>query len=204
MKKYLKHVGILVSLGGALLLSSSNVIAKSESTKLDNITEETFSCIRDMTKVKHFYVDNLFGDVDATIAVAESTDGGVYPPGSVVQLVPGEVMIKRAKGFNVATKDWEFFELNVSPEGTEINTRGFANVVNKFGGNCFACHVQAKPQFDLVCEDNHGCDPIPINRTMIAALQNTDPRCDAMPLPEDQQMALKQLMQMMSAAPKPE
>lgn len=48
----------------------------------------------------------------------------------------------------------------------------------------------------MICEDDHGCDPIPINRTMVAALQNTDPRCDPMPLPEDQQAALQQLMKM--------
>lgn len=161
---------------------------------LGKVDDSTFSCIRDMTKVKHFYVDNLLGDLDATIEVAKSTTGGVYPPGSLVQLVPGEAMIKREKGFNPATKDWEFFELNVSKEGTEIGKRGFADVVNRFGGNCFACHIQAKPQFDLICEDSHGCDPIPINRTMIKAIQKTDPRCDAVPLSEEEMGALKQLM----------
>lgn len=202
MKNYLRSILSFPLLCSVALGGASSAIA-ADTSKLDNITASTFSCIRDMTKVNHFYVDNLLGDVDATVAVAKSEEGGVYPPGSVVQLVPGEVMVKREKGFNVATKDWEFFELNVSAEGTEINKRGFAEVVNKFGGNCFACHIKAKPQFDLVCEDDHGCDPIPINRTMIAGLQNTDPRCDPIPVPEDQQVALKQLMQMF-AAPKPE
>lgn len=172
--------------------------ANSEQATLQSLADidaTTFPCIRDLTKVNHFYVDNLLGDLESTIAVANSELGGIYPPGSLVQLVPGEVMVKREKGFNAATKDWEFFELNVSAEGTEINKRGFADVVNKFGGNCFACHIKAKPQFDLICEDDHGCDPIPINRTMIAALQNTDPRCETIPLPEEQQQALKALMQ---------
>lgn len=124
---------------GALLFAGG-VFAKDKDATLENISSDTFSCIRDMTKVNHFYVDNLLGDLESTVAIAKSEDGGVYPPGSLVQLVPGEVMIKREKGFNAATKDWEFFELNVSANGTEINKRGFAEVVNKFGGNCFACH----------------------------------------------------------------
>ena len=198
MKKSLRKFVGIVSLTSLALLVSGNSFAEDKAEGLESISADTFSCIRDMTKVNHFYVDNLLGDLEGTIAVAKSDEGGVYPPGSLVQLVPGEVMIKREKGFNAATKDWEFFELNVSPKGTEINKRGFAEVVNKFGGNCFACHIKAKPQFDMICEDDHGCDPIPINRTMIAALQNTDPRCEAVPLPEDQQVALQQLMKMLA------
>ncbi len=141
------------------------------------IDDESFVCLSDMTKVRHFFVDNLLGDVEATIAVAESTEGGVYPPGSVVQLVPTEVMVKHQPGWNIATRDWEFFELEVDAEGTTIMKRGFADVVNKFGGNCLSCHVKAKPQFDLICEQDHGCDPIPITREQIAAIQAADPRC---------------------------
>lgn len=81
-----------------------------------------------MTPVRGFYVDNLSGDLDATLAVANAADGGVYPPGSVVQLVPGEAMVKRAPGFSPVTNDWEFFELDTSPAGTEIRKRGFADV----------------------------------------------------------------------------
>lgn len=189
-------IAALLILGG-ISLGSANSGAPTLNS-LEEIDANTFPCIRDMTKVKHFYVDNLLGDLDSTIKIAESTTGGVYPPGSLVQLVPGEVMIKRQKGFNPVTKDWEFFELNVSKEGTEINKRGFADVVNKFGGNCFACHIKARPEFDFVCEQDRGCDPIPINRTMIAALQNTDPRCAAIPLPDDQKAALQALMAAMN------
>jgi hypothetical protein len=39
-------------------------------------------------------------------------------------------MVKRDKGFNAATRDWEFFELDVSKDGTQIRKRGFADVVN--------------------------------------------------------------------------
>ena len=130
-----------------------------------------------MTPVRGFYVDNLNGDLKGTVAVANSANGGVYPPGSVVQLVPTEVMVKREAGFNAATKDWEFFELDVRDGKSVIRTRGFVDVVNRFGGNCFACHVKAKPEWDLICETGHGCDAIPLTTVMIKALQKTDPRC---------------------------
>ena len=78
----------------------------------------------DMQPIRGFYVDNLIeGKLDQTVAVAEAGQGQ-YPPGSVVQLVPGEVMVKHPKGYSEVTKDWEFFELEVSPEGTTIGKRG--------------------------------------------------------------------------------
>jgi hypothetical protein len=154
---------------------------------------ETFGCIRDMTPVREFFVGNFKGDLEATLAVANSPTGGVYPPGSIVQLVPAEVMVKHEAGFSPATKDWEFIELDVSAQETSVINRGFADVVNRFGGNCFACHVQAKPQWDMICEKDHGCDPIPLTATMIKAIQNTDPRCDPVALPAEQIEALKQL-----------
>ena len=45
---------------------------------------------------------------------ANNPDGGVYPVGTVIQLVPQEAMVKRAAGFDPATNDWEFFSLDVS------------------------------------------------------------------------------------------
>jgi hypothetical protein len=95
-----------------------------------------------------FYVDNLRGNLDATLAAANSATGAVYPPGSVLQLIPGEAMVKRDKGFDATTHDWEFFELDVSKDGTRVRKRGAADVVNRFGGNCFQCHIQAAPQWD--------------------------------------------------------
>ena len=58
-----------------------------------------------------------------------------------------------------------------------IRKRGFAEVVNRFGGNCFGCHVKAHPEWDMICETTHGCDPIPLTSAMLKALQDTDPRC---------------------------
>jgi len=157
------------------------------------VGDGTFKCITDMTPVRHFYVDNLLGNLQATVAVAEK-DTGDYPEGSVVQLVPTEVMIKQQKGFNPETHDWEFFFIDVDKNGSKIFTRGFAEVNNRLGLNCFACHAQAKPEFDLVCEQDHGCDPIPVTRAMFGALQRTDPRCKGQkPVSPEDAQALKEL-----------
>jgi hypothetical protein len=171
------------------------VVSASGSRAADErpIDASSFRCITSMTPVRQFYVDNLRGDLHGTLAAANSPTGGVYPPGSVIQLVPGEAMVKRDKGFNPATRDWEFFELDVSKDGTQIRKRGFADVVNRFGGNCFACHIAARPEWDLVCEADHGCAPIPLTRAMAGALQRTDPRCAPTPLSSQDAEALEQL-----------
>jgi len=116
------------------------------------------------------------GDLQATLEVANSPDGGTYPVGTLIQLVPQEAMVKRAPGFSPAANDWEFFELSASEQGTEISVRGGVEVVNRFGGSCAGCHAQADPEWDLVCERDHGCDPLPIGRATIEALQENDPR----------------------------
>lgn len=159
----------------------------------DDIGGATFGCLLEMTPVRGFFVANLHGDLDATLEVAAASTGP-WPPGSVVQLVPGEAMVKREPGHSPATRDWEFFELDVTAEGTSIRARGFADVNNRFGGNCFACHVQAHPERDLICEQGHGCDPIPLTAAMTRALQKTDPRCSEKPaLTEEEAQALADL-----------
>jgi hypothetical protein len=60
---------------------------------------------------------------------------------------------------------------------TSIRARGFVDVVNRFDGNCFACHVKAEPKWDLICETGHGCDPIPLTPQMTRVIQKADPRC---------------------------
>jgi hypothetical protein len=177
-----------------------NGAASADASKTDDITEASFKCLTELAPVGDFFVDNLDGDIEATIKVARSPTGGVYPTGSVVQLVPAEAMVKRAPGFNPATRDWEFFELAVSDEGTSINTRGFAQTVNRFGGNCFACHIQARPEWDLICGKDHGCDPIPLTPVMIKAIQKTDPRCAPVELSEEEMAALKALASAMPPA----
>ena len=162
------------------------------------IDEKSFSCIREMAPVRHFYVDNLLGDIESTLEAANDPEGAVYPAGSVVQLVPTEVMVKRESGASPATGDWEFFELEVNEKGSTIAKRGFVDVVNRFDGNCFSCHVPAREKWDFICESGHGCDPIPIDHTMTGALQRSDPRCGEEALESGDTMALIKLKAMVT------
>ena len=135
-----------------------------------------FRNLHTMTKVRGFYVDNRLGHLDQALAVANSPKGGKYPVGTIIQLVPQEAMVKRQKGFSPMTRDWEFFFLSVTPMGTTIEKRGTADVVNRFGGNCASCHQGAAARFDGVCEENHGCAPLPIGPDVFHAIQESDPR----------------------------
>lgn len=194
MERYRKALMQLLVLGLGMGFGLSALSAQADEIELE-ITDETFGCIRDMTPVRGFFVSNLVGDLDATLEVAHSETGGTYPTGSVVQLVPTEVMVKHPEGTSPATNDWEFFELVVSDEENRIGTRGYADVVNRFGGNCFGCHIKADPQRDMICESGHGCDPIPLSNLLISAIQKTDPRCDEQPvLSEEEQQALRAMM----------
>ena len=166
-----------VAVAGTLMAVGGISQLKAAADAAIQVDESTFDCITDMTPVRGFFVDNLLGDLPAALAVANSESGGVWPVGSMVQLVPTEVMIKQPEGTSPATNDWEFFELNVSAEGSEIVTRGFTDVINRFGGNCLDCHIKAEPQWDMICEQGHGCDPLPLSREMLVGIQQGDPRC---------------------------
>ena len=108
-------------------------------------------------------------------------------------------MIKQQEGFSPATRDWEFFYIDVSHDGSKIFRRGFVDVNNRLGMNCFTCHVKARPQFDFICEQDHGCDPIPVTRAMFGALQRTDPRCGNKEVSAEDAEALQQLAAIVKA-----
>jgi hypothetical protein len=185
---------VAISCGVALTLATGHGNAEEgDGADRFQIDANSLRCIRKMTRVRQFYVDNLRGNLNATLAVANSKKGGVYPPGSVIQLVPGEAMVKRDPGSSPATHDWEFFKLDVSKGGTQIGQRGFTDVINRFGGNCFECHKAARSEWDLVGETDHGCRSIPVTRAMVGALQRTDPRCENGPLSAEDAEALEQV-----------
>jgi hypothetical protein len=185
--------GILAACVGITVLLAGPCVAAAPAAKASfPISDASFKCVTAMTHVRHFYVDNLAGNLAGTVKVAQAGTGN-YPVGSVLQLVPNEVMVKREQGFNTATHDWEFIDLNISPTSSTIRVRGVQDVYNRFGGNCFSCHVKAHAEFDLVCDNSHGCDPIPITRAMSGALQRTDPRCKNPPVSAEDAAALAQL-----------
>jgi hypothetical protein len=170
-----------------------------KAVRMVEVSDDSFGCIRDMTPVRGFYIGNLLGNTADTLAAANHPFGGKWPAGSVVQRIPGEAMVKHGKGFNPATNDWEFFELNVSRRGTEIDERGFTGIINVFGGNCLTCHSKAEQRWDMICEQGHGCDPNPITTLMAKAIQNTDPRCPRVALPREQRAALKEFNDLLEA-----
>jgi len=182
-----------LSLGMAAFSQAADI-----ATAMVKVDDASFKCMRQMTPVRHFYVDNLLGDITATLAAANAPKGAPYPAGSVVQLVPTEAMVKREAGFSPATGDWEFFELSVNEQGSKIGKRGFAEVNNRFGKNCFACHVPAREPWDFVCESDHGCEAIPIDHRMTGALQRSDPRCGAATPESGDTMALLKLRAMVT------
>lgn len=140
------------------------------------VDEDDLRNINLMTPVRGFFVDNLLGHLDEAVAIAEADEGGTYPVGTIIQLIPTEVMVKRAAGFSPETNDWEFLFVEVTEDGTEIIDRGTRDVINAFGLDCASCHLKADDRFDMVCETDHGCDPLQIGRDVIDAVQAADPR----------------------------
>jgi len=138
-------------------------------------TAADFVNINTMTRTGDHFVGSLNGHLDAVLAVAHAKNGGVYPVGTVIQLIPTEAMVKRHKGYSPTTGDWEFFSLKVSPQGTQIAKSG-AKVVNFLGSDCASCHRAAVSRFDFVCEKSHGCAPLGVSDAFIAKIQRSDPR----------------------------
>ena len=197
MARFFGRKGLIRQSCAAIGLAAMSLVHAGDAAEnAIKIDDSTFRCIRQMTPVRHFYVDNLRGDIKGAVAAANNPKGAVYPEGSVVQLVPTEAMVKREKGFSPATGDWEFFALQVSKEGSRISTRGFAEVNNRFGNNCFGCHAPARQPWDFVCETGHGCEPLPIDHSMTGALQRSDPRCGAEALQPGDTLALWKLKAM--------
>ncbi|MGZ4688679.1 MAG: hypothetical protein ACXVKA_01645 [Acidimicrobiia bacterium] len=170
---------VFVACGDTSSSTSSSSSATSKPAKrVEDIDMQAtdFPNINTMTKIDGHFVTNLLGHDSEALKVARSKNGGKYPVGTLIQLVPQEAMVKRRAGFNRQTRDWEFFFLETSPQGTKIVTRGTNEVVNRFGGNCASCHLAADPKWDLVCEHTHGCAPLPIGDDLIATIQAADPR----------------------------
>jgi hypothetical protein len=145
------------------------------------VTDKSFGCLRDGTKVRNTYIRNADPKrlADAVRILRDSVPSMEYPVGTFLQLVPREAMVKHPLATFPATNGWEFFALDLSPQGTKITTRG-DNVVNFQGVPCLSCHKPAA-RFDFVCEKGHGCAPIPLDDKKIAELQGMDPRCPAEP-----------------------
>jgi len=144
-----------------------------------NMQASDFECIKRWEYIGPYYLTNKLGadNLAEALKVANSPKGGTFPPGTIIQLLPMEAMVKRIKGWNPPTNDWEFFALAITTTGTTIKTRGAQDTVNFANMNCFNCHSKAAPQWDFVCGSNHGCASLGVTDQFIQDFQNTDPRC---------------------------
>jgi hypothetical protein len=120
-----------------------------------DIDAKSFRCIREMTPVRQFYVDNLRGDLEATLAVANSNTGAAlhyrHVPseennkvfGQEQSFVAGtptniQFMVKDSRKY-AATGGWGFAPFqDGKPSGDEA-----------FMKTCFPCDNQIKAR-DLV------------------------------------------------------
>ena len=178
----MKTLLLAITLTTLLFSTASCSPDKTEDETEDvELSAADFECILDWPKVGLIRINNVLGHQEEAEAVAKSADGGTFPVGTVLQLLPNEAMVKRRAGFSSATSDWEFFFLDVSASGTEILSRGTVEVKNDFDLTCISCHSEAEPQWDLVCATGHGCEPLPVSAEELEAFQNSDPRCASVP-----------------------
>jgi hypothetical protein len=160
-------------LAAALGLSMASSLYAAEIT----VSENSFSCIRNWTKVRNTYITHSDPEKlkEAVRIFKSSVPDKEYPVGTFLQLLPDEAMVKHSRQTFPKTHGWEFFHLELSAQGTKIRTRG-DNVENFEGEKCFTCH-QPAVKYDFVCEKGHGCAPVPLDDQKIAELQAADPRC---------------------------
>ena len=112
---------------------------------------EDFACISDWEQILGFRIHNFLGHIDEAKAVANNPAGGVYPVGTILQHLPTEAMVKRRAGFSPETKDWEFFLLTLSADGTTTIAERGPNISTSMGQTCTSCHVKADDAYDFVC-----------------------------------------------------
>ncbi len=135
--------------------------------------EGDFECLLNWPQVRHFRVTNRLGRLEETLAIAAAggeQPGLEFPVGTVIQLIPGEAMVKRGGSFDTEHGGWEYLTLSVNRAGTRIASRGGAETP------CYGCHSAAR-SFDYVCENNHGCVPLSLSQETVDFLQRSDPRC---------------------------
>src|SRR5580704_18175989 len=127
------------------------------------ITEKSFGCLLDLPKVRNTRIQNPDPEKlkEAIRIFRDSVPDKEYPTGTILQLIPGEAMVKHDQAAFPNTRGWEFFALKVTAKGTEITDRGDKVLNTTLKKPCLDCHSPAA-KFDFVCEKKHGCAPIPV------------------------------------------
>lgn len=180
MRRLITYVSQISGLGcirGVVLVALGLSLSSSLYAEDLTVSENSFGCIRDWTKVRNTYITHADPEKlkEAVRIFKSSIPDKEYPAGTFLQLLPNEAMVKHPRQKFPETNGWEFFDLDLSAQGTKIKTRG-EQTVNFQGVKCFSCH-QPAIKYDFVCEKGHGCAPVPLDDQKIAELQAADPRC---------------------------
>jgi hypothetical protein len=157
------------------LFSIGSVYA--EEAKDSAITEKSFGCILEGTKVGNAYFRNQDPEKlkEAIRIFKDNVPDTIYPVGTILQLFPNQAMVKHTPEKFPLTNGWEFLGFQLSEHGTIILSRG-ARASDHNSVPCIACH-QAAEKFDFVCGKGRGCAPLAADDKKIAQLQAADPRC---------------------------
>jgi hypothetical protein len=174
---HMSRISAQVCTMGFVAIALGLSTASSPSAADLTVSENSFGCIRDWTKVRNTYITHADPEKlkEAVRIFKDSVPNKEYPVGTFLQLLPNEAMVKHSRQNFPETNGWEFFDLDLSAQGTKIKTRG-EQTVNFQGVKCFSCH-QPAIKYDFVCERTHGCAPVPLDDQKIAELQAADPRC---------------------------
>lgn len=174
---YMSRISGRVCMGSVVAVALGLTMASGLYAEDITVSEHSFGCIRDWTKVRNTYIKHADPEKlkEAVRIFKDSVANKEYPVGTFLQLLPDEAMVKHQRQAFPETNGWEFFHLDLSEHGTKIKTRG-DQTVNFQGVKCFSCH-QPAVKFDFVCERSHGCAPVPLDDQKIAELQGKDPRC---------------------------
>src|SRR5262245_55387444 len=68
-----------------------------------------FDCLLNWARVRNMRIANKLGHLEEALRFAEDLPvGGQFPVGTIVQLVPGEAMVKRGPDFDPENHNWEY------------------------------------------------------------------------------------------------
>ena len=161
---------IFRAVSGALPLACVAMITLAAQTP--DAPPQILACIANGTKVGHSYIEHPDAAKLKDALKAYESRTADYPEGTIIRMIPGEAMVKRAKGTFAQSNGWEYFALAVTPQGTTIRARGYE--AGNGLGTCQNCHVNAKS--DYICASG-GCANVPLTDERLAQIQAADPRC---------------------------
>src|SRR6478752_7678344 len=142
MTTFTRQISIWVCTGILCAVWLSFSMPSSAAAQDITVSEQSFGCILDWPKVRNtrFKHEDPAKLKEAMRIFRESEPDKEYPVGTILQLVPFEAMVKHPREKFPTTNGWEFFDLEVSKEGTKIKERGEQVVNHSQGVTCLSCH----------------------------------------------------------------